>query len=403
MQAATTGTPSESPPPPPRAWWAELGRVVPRAVAGAARAARPAADADCPRLAPNPLTWATLAIDELTISTAYLLSRRAEVVADTRAETRVAVQQLSKAGLLDEPALLFPELPAPVDLRTTKRRRAGLDFEHVSFQTPNPLPVRLPRSDEWAAGNATTHAYLLRHGDRVRPWVVVLHGHRMGEPRDLRLLGSHRLGQTLGVDVAHLVLPMHGPRGRGGRQTFPGLDALTNFFGFAQSVWDARTLIASLRAQDATTIGAFGVSLGGHVAAMLAGLDADLAAVVAGVPTSDVATMLAATVRQHWGQDAVAASGVEDDHFRAISRAVSPLSLPAKVPQERLFLYAAIGDRLVTPQQAVALWRHWDRPAILWLQGGHILNNVGASRRFVVESLGRSGVQSGWGDGSCAS
>jgi hypothetical protein len=231
----------------------------------------------------------------------------------------------------------------------------------------------------------------------------MIHGHRMGESRDIRFLGSKKLFTDLGVDVAHLVLPMHGPRGRGARHTFPGLDALTNFFGFAQSVWDARTLIASLRADGATTIGAFGVSLGGHVAAMLAGLDADLAAVVAGVPTSDVATMLAATVHQHWGPDAVAASGVEDDDFRTLSCAVSPLSLPARVPYERLFLYAAIGDRLVTPQQAVALWRHWDRPAILWLQGGHILNNVGASRRFVVESLGRSGVQCGWKDGSCDS
>src|SRR4051794_20097 len=242
----------------------------------------------------------------------------------------------------------------------------------------------------------------------------------MGEPRDLRLLGSHRLSRALGVDVAHLVLPMHGPRGRGGRHPFPGLDAVTNFFGFAQSAWDARALLAALRAEGADTIGVFGVSLGGHVAALLAGLDPDLACVVAGVPTSDVATMMAATVRQHWGEDAVVESGVEDESYRALSRLVSPLSLPVLVPHDRLFLYAAIGDRLVTPpplpvlaphaglflsaamgagvatpQQAIALGRHGDKPEILWLQGAHILNNVGASRRFVVDALARSGVKGG--------
>ena len=45
-----------------------------------------------------------------------------------------------------------------------------------------------------------------------------------------------------------------------------------------------------------------------------------------------------------------------------------------------------------TPQQALALWRHWDEPTILWLQGGHILNNMSASRRFVVEAMATSGV-----------
>ena len=388
---------------PQRAWWVELGRVVPRAVAGAVQAARPADDADCPPLSANPLAWMTLTVDELTMSTAYLLSRRGGPAEDTRAEAHAAVEALSAAGFVDDPARVFPAPSAPGHIRTTRRRRAGIDFEHLSFSTPCPLPVDLPGGEHWATGdgNATAHAYLLRHpadgslARQSRPWVVVLHGHRMGEPRDLRLLGSTRLARALGVDVAHLVLPMHGPRGRGERHAFPGLDAVTNFYGMAQSVWDARTLLARLRDQGAETIGVFGVSLGGHVAALLAGLDADLRCVVAGVPTSDFATMLSQTVRQHWGEDAVEASGVEDPSFRTLSRLVSPLSLPVLIPREHRYLYAAVGDRLVTPQQAIALWRHWDKPTILWLQGGHILNNVGASRRFVVESLAASGVRSG--------
>jgi hypothetical protein len=103
--------------------------------------------------------------------------------------------------------------------------------------------------------------------------------------------------------------------------------------------------------------------------------------------------MLATTMRVHWGDEVVAASGVDDEAFRTLSRLVSPLALPVAVAKERRYVYAAVGDRLVTPGQAVALWRHWDQPEILWLQGGHILNNVAASRRFVVDALTACGVR----------
>jgi dienelactone hydrolase len=151
-------------------------------------------------------------------------------------------------------------------------------------------------------------------------------------------------------------------------------------------------LLAWLRAAGAGPVGVFGVSLGGHVAAMLAGLDSDLHCVVAGVPTADLSTMLADTMRAHWGEEAIAASHVLDEAPRTLSRLVSPLTFAPRLPVDRRFLYAAVGDRLVTPQQALALWQHWERPAILWLQGGHIANNVGASRRFVADALIASGV-----------
>jgi hypothetical protein len=216
----------------------------------------------------------------------------------------------------------------------------------------------------------------------------------MGEPRDLRLLGSRRLQHDLDANVAHLVLPMHGPRGRDGVPPFPGVDPIANFLGMAQAVSDARSLLSWLQQQGAGPLGVYGISLGGHVAALLAGLDDRLATVVAGVPTSDLATMLADTMRAHWGEEAVAASHVLDEDFRTLSRLVSPLTFPALLSRESLFVYGAVGDRLITPQQALALWRHWDRPAILWLQGGHILNNPGASRRFVADALADCGVGS---------
>ena len=386
----------EAPRAPQRAWWAELGSVVPRAVSTAMRASRGTTESGAPPLAANPLTWATLAVDELTVSAAYLFSRRSaeQVSEEAVADTSAAVRALRDVGAVDDPRLVHPQPGPPTDVRVTSRRRAGIDFEHLSFVSEYQPPVAVPGAERWSDGEANrrTHAYLLRHGDRPRPWAVVLHGHRMGEPRDLRLLGSRRLQHELGVDVAHLVLPMHGPRGRGGGHPFPGVDPVTNLLGMAQAVADARTLLAWLRLGGATPVGVYGVSLGGHVAGLLAGLDDELACVVAGVPTSDLSTMLADTMRARWGEETVRASHVLDPDARVLSRLVSPLAFAPLIPRERLHIYAAIGDRLVTPQQAVALWEHWDRPQILWLQGGHIVNNLGASRRFVVNAMAACGV-----------
>jgi hypothetical protein len=394
MSAAAAGVPA--PRSPQRPWWAELGSVVPRTVATAMRATRSAPDSPTPALAANPLTWATLAVDELTVSAAYLLTRRTaeQVTGQAVDDARAAVAALRAIGAIDDPRLVHTVPGPPTEVRVTRRRRAGIDFEHLSFVSQYVPPVELPGAQRWADGEANrrTHAYLLRHGDRPRPWAVVLHGHRMGEPRDLRFIGSRRLQQQLGVDVAHLVLPMHGPRGRVGAQPFPGVDPVTNLLGMAQAVLDARTLIGWLRLGDRMPVGVYGVSLGGHVAGMLAGLDSELACVVAGVPTSDLSTMLADTMRARWGEETVQASHVLDPDARVLSRVVSPLAFAPLLNRSRLFIYAAIGDRLVTPQQAVALWEHWDRPDIQWLQGGHIVNNLGASRRFVVDAFAASGV-----------
>ncbi|HEX3824226.1 MAG TPA: hypothetical protein VHV79_07160 [Mycobacteriales bacterium] len=379
----------------PRPWWVELGSVVPRSVSFAARATHPPAYGGIPSLSVNPLSWATIAIDELAVSTAYLLSRRraGEISLERIEAARAVVELLRSAGVVETPSLLYPAPPMPAPVRLSRRRRGGIDFEQLSFDSHVPVPEQVRALADWTAtGNARAHAYLLRHQDRPRPWVVVIHGHRMGESRDLRLLGSRRLYEELGVDVAHLVLPMHGPRGRVDGQAFPGIDPVANLLGVTQSVWDSRSLLAWIGSQSDQPIGVFGVSLGGQVAAILAGFEPALACVIAGVPLTDIATMLSDTVRGRWGDQAVADAHLLDDAALELSRLSSPLTFDPVIPLERRFLYAAIGDRLVTAGQAARLWRHWDTPEILWLQGGHILNNTGASRRFVAQALRASRV-----------
>ena len=42
------------------------------------------------------------------------------------------------------------------------------------------------------------------------------------------------------------------------------------------------------------------------------------------------------------------------------------------VPFERRFMFAGLIDRMATPQQALALWEHWEHPRIAWYGGNHV-------------------------------
>jgi hypothetical protein len=51
---------------------------------------------------------------------------------------------------------------------------------------------------------------------------------------------------------------------------------------------------------------------------------------------------------------------------------VSPLAMPSRVPKDCRFIFAGLGDRMAVPEQALALWEHWDRPSVRWFPGNHV-------------------------------
>src|SRR5205814_25034 len=82
------------------------------------------------------------------------------------------------------------------------------------------------------------------------------------------------LHEDLGLNVVFPVLPLHGVRGDGLPQhaAFPGEDVMDNVHGIAQSVWDVRRLVRWAASQSDQPVGVTGVSLGGFVTALVAGL-----------------------------------------------------------------------------------------------------------------------------------
>ncbi|MXZ14355.1 MAG: hypothetical protein F4Y76_02420 [Acidimicrobiales bacterium] len=294
-----------------------------------------------------------------------------------RSELAEARSLYSDCGWLDDPAA-YHRTPPPLDggVQISATSAGDADFWHVRFASEfEPWPGE-PGRDRWMSYRPvrTTHAWMLQHPDRPRPWVVAVNGYRTGEPEmDMWMLYAHRLHRRWGLNVIAVVLPLHGPRAigvSGSRVIHAG--AMNTVFTAAQGAWDIRRVISWVRDQhEAPAVAVSGISLGGYMAAMTAALENDLAAVIAGVPESDLARGTRRQVEpllppfyEQWG--------LSWEPYEQILSVVSPLSLPCKVPYERRYIFAGLLDRWVRPGNVKTLWEHWERPDMLWYQGSHL-------------------------------
>jgi hypothetical protein len=358
-----------------------------------------AADADAPA-APRSLAGAArMALDE-----AFFLS---EVVtaafvgaADGRRlgrETAEAEALFAARGWLEAPATYHPA-PPPLDAPALLPARSlGRPYGHLVFDSGYAPHPGEPGRERWLgrAANRTAHAWVLEHPGRPRPWLVCLHGYRTGYPlADFVQFPPAWLHERLGLNVLVPVLPLHGPRtaGRRSGEGFFSGDVLDTLHLQAQAVWDVRRLLGWLRAREAPAVGLYGLSLGGAIAALLAALEAELDCVVVGMPAVDLVHL----ARRHVPAPvrALAARlGFAWDAVARLLRVTSPLALAPRVACERRFLFGGLADRLVPPGQICALWRHWERPRLAWLPGGHVSLAVGTvGRALVEEALAATGL-----------
>jgi len=276
-------------------------------------------------------------------------------------------------GWLDDPAAYHAEPPALERPNLSLERSGNMHYEHLRWESGYAPHEDEPGRERYLARRPlqTAHAYIRRHPGPDRPWLVCNDGYRTGTAgMDLRIF--HRYYYELGLNLAIPVLPLHGPR-RIGRQSgdhfFSG-DILDTIHTEAQAMWDIRRLIGWLRAQGAPVIGTTGLSLGGYTTALLAGLEDDLSCAIAGIPVVDLSRIiwrhgpkLQLDYFEHVGH------GLEQ--ARKVMHVVSPLAMAPRVPREGRLVFAGVADRLVPPDHARDLMRHWDVPREVWYQGAH--------------------------------
>jgi hypothetical protein len=385
-----------------------LGRVVqrmpggklvlwaPRAVSFTRQARRAKPDGDgseIPR-APNGMPFlAGAMLDELMLAVLGTGRRQpsSDQLAAITAEIAEARAVFAAEGWLDDPVTFHHRPPAPRDAHVRPITVNGVPLERLAFDSDFRPDERIPGVDRWRSHerNRTARAWVVRSADlEPRPWIVHLHSYGMGKPGDTRTFRAEGY-RDRGVNVIQPVFPLHGPR-RSGRRSGEGamsLDAMSSLLVVSQAIWDVRRCIAWARSQGATAVGVHGFSLGAYTAALLAGIEDDLACVIAGVPPVDIVTMVTRNAPPRT-RAAVRTAGLVGDDAQQVYRVVSPLAMTPKVPRERRFIYAAIGDRIATAEHAAKLWQHWDQPQIHWLGSGHVrAMHMGEVHRFVRRSV----------------
>lgn len=310
-------------------------------------------------------------------------------------EAEAALDLYGDRGFLADPASFHPAPPAVERPVSRPDRHRNLRYERFSFDSLYEPFDGEPGRDRWLsyAANRRARAWVLRHSGEPRPWLVCVHGTSMGKPsRDLTMFRARWLHEDIGLNLVFPVLPLHGPRGDSlpPNAAFPGEDVMDNVHGIAQSVWDVRRLVRWAAAQGDEPVGITGVSLGGFVAAMVAGLEPDLACAILGVPAVDLIDLIDHhSTRQRDPQYLRML-----DLARQVGVVVSPLSLTPQLALDRRFIYAGLADRLAHPRHQVGrLWEHWGRPEVLWYRGGHVaFARNKAVGRFVRGALESSGL-----------
>ena len=294
------------------------------------------------------------------------------------AEVVAAADLCRRRGWTADPRALHPSPPPlPEEPQTSRGWAHGQSYERLVWESGWEPPEGSPGADRWRsyATNRLAGAWMLRHEDGPRPWVVCVHGFGMGYAfSDLPAFHALHLHRDLGVNVIGPTLPLHGRRkvSRMSGDELLGIDICNTVHGLSQAAWDIRRLIGWLRAtQEPTGIGLFGISLGGYTVSLLAGLEPGLDAVIAGIPVIDFPTLFRTQSPAH-----VVARSIEheilDGPAETITATVAPTSFEPLVPEEGRFIFAGLGDRMAHPRQAHELWEHWDRPKIHWYPGNHV-------------------------------
>jgi hypothetical protein len=259
-------------------------------------------------------------------------------------------------GWFSDPAAYHRNPPPLEDPDICTINHRGTEIERLTFESLYEPRPEEPGRERWLSykRNSTARAWILRHDDEPRPWLICVHGIRMGTlNKSLMRFQPEYLHEELGLNLLMPVLPLHGPRDTGlisGERTLSG-DVMDTLHTGEQAIWDLRRLVWWLREREgAPAIGALGHSLGGYTVSLLASLE-DLDCVIAGNPAVNPSHLFwtdALAVATH----SLSAEGIREETFEALLRPVSPLALEPVVPHERRGIFAGVVDRVVPPVEA---------------------------------------------------
>jgi pimeloyl-ACP methyl ester carboxylesterase len=300
---------------------------------------------------------------------------------DELAALRASVGPFAGGELWAEPRRFFsfvdePVAPAAVTARFRRTLSGGAVIARQFATAYQPYHAADPATADDRLEDRVLVEHWQHEPERPLATVVALHGFSMGYPRmDAFALFAAQCFRA-GFDVALVTLPFHGPRTpssarfSGERFAVPHIARLNE--AVRQAIYEVHVLIGWLRRQTRAPVGLLGLSLGGYLSSLMAGLTSDLDFVIPMVPPvcmGDLAWRFFSRSR-HYSEPGAAAFSREE--LRAAYRVHSPLTYPRRVDKSRILILAGRGDQIVPPEHPHTLWRHWDEPEIHWFSGSHL-------------------------------
>jgi hypothetical protein len=288
---------------------------------------------------------------------------------------RAAAAPYLRGALAADPRRFFAFLDAAIDvpepMTMRQRRRPGGVVSSRRFSSGY--------EPYGAEHDAQQDAVLLEHWTHERRaprgTILALHGFSMGTPRLDAWAMFASAWFARGLDVALLTLPYHGartpPGARFSGQRFADPNPATMHESVRRAIYEIHIVRRWLEASGGGPVGLLGLSLGGYLSALTAGLVDDLPFVIPMVPPVCIGD-LAWRFLASGGQRRMDASAYTHGELRSMYRLHSPLTFPLRTGRERVLIIAGRGDRIVPPEHPHALWEHWGRPAIHWFSGSHL-------------------------------
>jgi len=323
------------------------------------------------------LTGFGTAIDTSVLRAMQIVVERALIPDSDHVDAlRESAKSLLAPELQAEPRRFFAFLDEPPHtLRMHSRRRRRIEGGAVISRRIESGYAPFATGIEGSLGPILVDHWV-HQSTRPRGTVLALHGFTMGNPRldSFLLLASH--WYRSGLDVALLTLPHHGartpPAARFSGEHFavPHVARLSE--AVREAIYEIRQLLHWLREESGAPVGVLGLSLGGYLAALSAGLCDDLDFVIPIVPPVCIGDLAWRFFTQTRHYRAGGEATLSQQELRRAFRIHSPLAHSLRISPERVMIVAGRGDRIVPPEHPAALWSHWGEPRIHWFSGSHL-------------------------------
>jgi pimeloyl-ACP methyl ester carboxylesterase len=277
-------------------------------------------------------------------------------------------------------ALFPPPARVPADARVRRRwALPGMVSEDISFASLHePLDpgfrLRYERDDVEAH---TVWARRLRPaGSGARPRLLYIHGYMQPETVIEEFVLLATLARRFHVEVVQLQPPYHGRR-KPSRSWFHGDlywtgDVVRSVEALRQSLLDARTLLGWMLAESDRPVGVSGLSLGGLLTCALTCLDERFSFSMPLIAHMDIGAVVRdAPVLRRMRRE-LRSFGWEPGEFGRFFERIGWNDLSAKLPPERIHIFAASRDKFFAPRSVEQMAERWGGSAIQWYDTSHM-------------------------------